>query len=979
METRDCCAPSIPSRDAVTSLSSELDFTATAIAPSYKVLVDGPTPSVYPPVIHQPRRDVIDNMEYATRDGVSDGQFAAVLYTKVGAIRPFSASSDSDRCSTLSSRCCTYIEVSGFCHVKMASAEASAGEPPEKKHRADVQAPGERPEAPSLELARRKGFGGKGSGIRLLANLYKVHLSNISLVEYEVTIVPKDETAKAERDLPRALNRAIFDKWRELYAQDLPGLQMCTYDGGKAAYAVGGQGADVSARDARTWLVDLPRESGKARAFDVTLAQKTELKIEELMAALQNRTGRAADFPQHTIQGLDVVMQESLAHSRSVIGRSFFNLACPPQARRSLGEGLVMYPGHYQSLRAIQADGGRLALNLDVAHAAFLEEGPLIEYVSKVVGRKLNPGDQERLTPTEFDRANKALKRVKVTTDHMRAKRGYLVLRLGEESAEDFRRVRNTSFAIKPRGEPSETDAAPVTKSVAQYFQETYNVTLQYPRLQCAVVRNNGRLPLEVCHVVPGQLCTRLNERQTGGMIRQANRKPSERVNDTDKLKYENLTVTSKDGAWNLRNTRFLKGASVTSWALINLSKEVSQQEARRFVGDLIGGCKAVGVMLDDPVSVDRGNPNDVSGTLGPWLARMGRAPLQMVVVILDPGVKPVYGELKTYCEVARGLISQCCCSQKVRERDQRKKLQYIANLALKINVKTGGQNAAFLRPHPRLKEKRTLIAGADVSHPGARDDVPSVAAVVGSLDGPTPSVYRPVISIQEPRREIIDNMESATKDLLDSFYKSIKAPPDRVLMFRDGVSEGQFGAVLNTEVEAMKRAIRTFGAEHQHPEYDPRMAFIIIQKKHHMRIFSLDAAGRPNNPEPGTVVDRDICSPYMNDFFLNSHKGLLASNGSRTGTNRPAHYFVLYDEIGYSADDIQEMANDLCYVYAKCTRSISVVPPAYYADKVATRGRMYIEAAAGSESGSSGGRDTWRDVKLPEVQDVIRNRMFYC
>lgn len=54
------------------------------------------------------------------------------------------------------------------------------------------------------------------------------------------------------------------------------------------------------------------------------------------------------------------------------------------------------------------------------------------------------------------------------------------------------------SFAIKPRGEPSETDAAPVTKSVAQYFQETYNVTLQYPRLQCAVVRNNGRLPLEV-------------------------------------------------------------------------------------------------------------------------------------------------------------------------------------------------------------------------------------------------------------------------------------------------------------------------------------------------------------------------------------------------------------------------------------------------------------------------------------------------
>lgn len=69
----------------------------------------------------------------------------------------------------------------------MASPEASAGEPPEKKQRADVQAPEERPETPSLELARWQGFGGKGRTIKLLANLYKVHLSDASLVEYEVS------------------------------------------------------------------------------------------------------------------------------------------------------------------------------------------------------------------------------------------------------------------------------------------------------------------------------------------------------------------------------------------------------------------------------------------------------------------------------------------------------------------------------------------------------------------------------------------------------------------------------------------------------------------------------------------------------------------------------------------------------------------------------------------------------------------------
>lgn len=155
----------------------------------------------------------------------------------------------------------------------------------------------------SLRVSDRKGANQRTSDRPSMPNCQAL----IFRIKTQVTIVPKDETAKADRDLPKALNRAIFDKWRELYAHDLPGLQMCAYDGGKAAYAVGGEGqADVSARDSRTWLVDLPRESGRERAFDVTLAQKTELKIENLMAALHNRADWA-EFPQHTLQVKDQV------------------------------------------------------------------------------------------------------------------------------------------------------------------------------------------------------------------------------------------------------------------------------------------------------------------------------------------------------------------------------------------------------------------------------------------------------------------------------------------------------------------------------------------------------------------------------------------------------------------------------------------------------------------------------------------------
>lgn len=42
-------------------------------------------------------------------------------------------------------------------------------------------------------------------------------------------------------------------------------------------------------------------------------------------------------------------------------------------------------------------------------------------------------------------------------------------------------------------------------------------------------------------------------------------------------------------------------------------------------------------------------------------------------------------------------------------------------------------------------------------------------------------------------------------------------------------------------------------------------------------------------------------------------------------GTSRPAHYHVLWDENNFSADGIQSLTNNLCYTYARCTRSVSV------------------------------------------------------
>ncbi|KDO66359.1 hypothetical protein CISIN_1g0024492mg, partial [Citrus sinensis] len=42
-------------------------------------------------------------------------------------------------------------------------------------------------------------------------------------------------------------------------------------------------------------------------------------------------------------------------------------------------------------------------------------------------------------------------------------------------------------------------------------------------------------------------------------------------------------------------------------------------------------------------------------------------------------------------------------------------------------------------------------------------------------------------------------------------------------------------------------------------------------------------------------------------------------------GTSRPTHYHVLFDEIGFSSDELQELVHSLSYVYQRSTTAISV------------------------------------------------------
>ncbi|MCO5598302.1 hypothetical protein L7F22_052394 [Adiantum nelumboides] len=219
----------------------------------------------------------------------------------------------------------------------------------------------------------------------------------------------------------------------------------------------------------------------------------------------------------------------------------------------------------------------------------------------------------------------------------------------------------------------------------------------------------------------------------------------------------------------------------------------------------------------------------------------------------------------------------------------------------------------------------------------------PSIAALVANVDWPSATKYVATARAQSHREEMIENLQGMVQELWHKFCDKTKLRPERVVMFMDGVSEGQFEMVLQDELHAMKEAMVAVGG----PNYMPKITWIVVQKRHHTRLFPGDQnKDKSNNVMPGTVVDSVITHPHEFDFYLCSHAGIQ-------GTSKPTHYHVLWDENSFSSDDLQAFSYNLCHIYARCARSVFVVPPAYYAHHGAYRARLYIQGQRGSDSAS--------------------------
>lgn len=447
------------------------------------------------------------------------------------------------------------------------------------------------------------------------------------------------------------------------------------------------------------------------------------------------------------------------------------------------------------------------------------------------------------------------------------------------------------------------------------------------------------------------------------------------------------LTPSRYDRQWNLMDSHVFEGTRVARWALISFGGTSDQKSSiLMFINQLSQRCEQLGIFLNrNTIISPQFEPTHVLNNvnlLESKLKRIQRAAsnnLQLLVCIMERKHKG-YADLKRIAETSIGVVSQCCLYQNLVKLSS----QFLANLALKINAKVGGCTAALYNSlHsqiPRLLQSNepVIFMGADVTHPHPLDDVsPSVAAVVGSMNWPAANKYVSRMRSQTHRQEIIHDLGEMVRELLDEFYQEVKQLPKRIIFFRDGVSETQFYKVLKEELQSIKEACSRF------PGYKPPITFAVVQKRHHTRLFPLKAdltfmqnQFSDENIPPGTVVDTVITHPREFDFYLCSHWGVK-------GTSRPTHYHVLWDENEFTSDELQKLVYNLCFTYVRCTKPVSLVPPAYYAHLAAYRGRLYLERSESdpcSRNTSTISRvGPPKAIPLPKLSEKVKKLMFYC
>ncbi|KAL6721013.1 Protein argonaute [Lecanora helva] len=839
----------------------------------------------------------------------------------------------------------------------------------------DIFYPNEFRDQMPTELEKRNGrFGTKGKKAIIEVNSHEVKSwPTDTIYQYDIVIGSGVEK--------RGLINAI---WKSEAVQEKIG-QGFIFDGNKLGWSPRdfGQGLRLE--------VDLDKERGREKKDDrpnihrirISKARNDKIHLAVVREYLHGR----CDFNNGILEAisfLDHLLRETPSKKLINLRRSYFSRIGESQDRVLLGGGVEAMKGIYQSIR--MAEGKRLVINADVSNSCFWHQTTIAQNAMDLCGYSQFPTFMAAVTPRDGQLPPQAgtlnrLKKMKFIVKHRAQNPGadkkmWTVIKISNKNAKQH------YFDVKDRQTKTEYKT-----NVFDYYIKKYNIRLDKWQLPLLETQKKDILfPMELAVTADAQRYPfKLNEQQTANMIKFAVSRPPVRraaitagsklldwANDPMLRGYKmaidqnflktqarileppevqfakGTTKPAYSGRWDLRGQIFFKpnAAPLTSWGICVISAgnraPINPDQLTLFKNQFIQLYQRHGGSVAEKNPIVVAGVPDAANTLKQCFESAGnkaKARPQMLLVILPNKSADVYQRVKRNCDIRFGVMSQCVQSSHVVKNAP----QYCSNVAMKFNCKLGGTTSA-LKTRTKFFDVPTMIIGADVSHPAPGLEQASMAAMTVSLD-PLCCRYGAAVETNGKRVEMITgtNISKMLTPLIDWWMKNVGQGqlPKHVYYFRDGVSEGQYIPLLNMEVADIKKTFDELGLHVK--ERRPKFTVVVAEKRHHHRFFPQTGsqnADKNGNPLPGTVVDRDITTPFENDIFLCSHVAIQ-------GTARPTHYTTIMDEAKVDTDKFQAMLYEHCYQYQRATTPVSLFPAVYYAHLASKRGESHIDMDA--------------------------------
>ena len=280
-----------------------------------------------------------------------------------------------------------------------------------------------------------------------------------------------------------------------------------------------------------------------------------------------------------------------------------------------------------------------------------------------------------------------------------------------------------------------------------------------------------------------------------------------------------NFSYKIEDADWSkeTRGKQLIDAKQLEKWAVICTQRD--QNTGSDFVETLKRVCGPMGMNVANPnvTMLQNDQARTYYQAIKDLMDKHGDM-IQLICCIVPNDRKDRYDAIKKICCVEKPVPSQVVVSRTLSKKHML--MSVCTKIGIQLNCKLGGQIWAVEVPL-----KNVMVVGIDVYHDSLTKGK-SIGGFVASLNN-TLTSYFSTTTAQMSRTEMCDQLGTCMTAALRKYNEVNKQLPSKILIYRDGVGDGQLNEVKNHELPQIQKSLKEVAEG-----FDPKIAMIVVKKR---------------------------------------------------------------------------------------------------------------------------------------------------